>query len=758
MQRLLFDRFLPRALLAATLLFCCAVTTAPAADDADAEPEADFLELADAFRDHCVRVRIQAQSFNGEMPAVGAFADDIRHERPTLLGGYWWDDDHVILPDQGLHDRFIQSMAISPPGSDKTYPARLAGRFVSLRAVLLEVLPDENGDTPEAAPLDFIDGDIDAAFLFAYAWEDGEWRVKTDTGLGAMTVADDGVETIALANQGVFIDDAGRPLGLAFGDQVIVEDETFDGISSWRGPELRYTPLFSAADARQAEEEMRKRLADAVLECRFHIRIKVDDDEESESSSWSGYEDEPGTGREQPVVSAAGLVVGRRHILAPLALPGSGIRNIEEIVVIRPDGREMPATFVGACREYQAVVIAVEEDLPIANLPAGFTLLNPAAARPMTAPDADVPARPWPTGEYLRRWRVDYALGRRREVADYDRWLGVFRGVRSDVVVKTATNEEDGSLAFDVEGNLAAVALTPRLINSRSQPRGGALKANPGFRPVDFLRRKLASPDVFDPALVPMDEDQGRRLIDFGVEFQSLDAETSRLFHASRETRGGRIGLLVSHVYPGSIADSLGIREQDVLVRLFVEGRREPMELSAGDGAGTGIDLDMSSESFRQMLQYFPAPWPSRDNVISALLTGAGAGRSATVEYVRDGALRRAEFVTRFGEPDYRGAAKEAFKGLGMTVKPITFEVARYFSRAERSGVIISHVEPGGRSSVAGLHQYLLITRVDGAAVAGMDGFKAGTAAFEEGRAASVELTVEDFGKTRLVKLEQETK
>jgi hypothetical protein len=36
-----------------------------------------------------------------------------------------------------------------------------------------------------------------------------------------------------------------------------------------------------------------------------------------------------------------------------------------------------------------------------------------------------------------------------------------------------------------------------------------------------------------------MDEEEGRRLIDLGVECQSLNAESARLFKASRETRGG---------------------------------------------------------------------------------------------------------------------------------------------------------------------------------------------------------------------------
>ncbi|MCD8349883.1 MAG: hypothetical protein LUC93_04645 [Planctomycetaceae bacterium] len=718
-------------------------------DDGDDEPEIVFSALAEAFRDHCVRVFVHGRSDEGRSPTTLTFDEDIRHERPTPIGGYWWDDRHVVIPDPVIQDRYIRSIEVQIPNDNALYRARIVGRFVKLQALLLEVIPDEDGSYPAAHPLKFVDGDLDEALAFSYAFREGNWRIYAKGGLGEAALTDGGVETVAVGDEGVLLDHLGNPVGLAFGDKLRVDH---DNDSYWAGEELHSTPILSRDNALQLGEKLSVQLANAVLETRFRIRVKIDDDDE-ENAMWAMNLDETQAGTAKAEVRAAGLVVGKRHLLVPVALDSDSILRIEEIVVTTASGQELQADFVGALREYMAVLVEVKENLPTDALPKGFGLLNP-----MSGPG--VPERVLqesrPEMDYFARWRVDYAVGRRRETADYDRWLGTFRGYRGDTLVLTRTNEEDGSLAFDIDGNLAAVALTPRLIRSREPGLGLDQVGSPAFRPLDFLVQKLTADDVFDPFLMPVDEDQGQRLVDMGVEVQALDANTAKLFHVTRESRGGRIGVLVTHVYPESIADRIGLQEHDVLLRIMVEGRNEPMELRSSNYAFQGAfdSGDMASDSFQSMLRYMPPPWPSRENIISTLLTGAGPGKKATVEFMREGEVHSADFVTGYFEPDYRNAKKERFTALGLTIKPITFEVARYFGKSDQSGVIVSKAEDGGKGSVAGLHHYLLITHVDGQAVANPDDFRQKVSAFENGEAKAVELTVEGFGKTRLVKIE----
>jgi hypothetical protein len=391
-----------------------------------------------------------------------------------------------------------------------------------------------------------------------------------------------------------------------------------------------------------------------------------------------------------------------------------------------------------------AVLLETAEDLFPGEPPPGFALLDPLA-EPAPPPEET----PRLTPGFFHRRGVDYSLGRRREIRDYDRSRGRIDGFRGDPVVFTWTNERDGALAFDLEGNLRALALTPRL-----PPAFDAGEAGAGFRPLDFLAQNLRRPGFLDPAIHPIAEAAGRRLIDFGVEYQTLDANAAKLFSASGETRGGRIGLLVTHVYAGFPAARIGLREHDVLLRMFIEGRGEPVDLKDdGEDWLPALTLDRDPESLEESLDLPGQPWPSRLNVVSNLLTSVGAGKQIEVEYLREGELLRAAFAADYGEPDFQSARPEKFPGIGLDVKPVTYEAARYFRRPDSAGVLIARVKDGSRAEISGLCPYLIITRVDGNRVEDPTDFRDKISGFEEGKTDSAELTVAFFGLTRLIRL-----
>ncbi|MCD7895424.1 MAG: hypothetical protein LUG50_01980 [Planctomycetaceae bacterium] len=723
-------------------------------DGDDDKPDIHAIDVAAAFRPSCVRIAVYTRPHDGTLPPVGDYRTDLRYERPTLIGGYWWNDTHVIIPDDGLQDQYIDYMEIQTTEGGPRYDAVVVGRFVLLQAVLLEVLPDENGRLPDSRPLAFADGDPEDGITVKYVWDEGEWRLRIGSGVGGIAFSDDGLETLDADNSGVVLNSDLKPIGLAFGDRVGAGDNA----GYWNGADVAFARLWSWEEAREREVALRRDLTGAVLESCFGLRIRVEDDDADDPNAYPmGVEDEANP-HGPSEIRAPALVVGKRHLLVPLPLSAEGIAKIETIAVVLPDGREVDATFAGALRDYMAVVLEVDAVLPTESVPPGFGLLNPLAA-----PDRRV--KPEARGRELRpllqlfqRWHIDFSLGRRRERVDFDRWLGTHRGYRGDTIVTTWTNESDGALAFDIDGDLVAVALTPRI--KRSSAANGDIMDKPtaisGFRPIDVLHTALLADNAFDPTLRPIAEEQGRRLIDLGVEFQSLDQNTARLFKAVRETRGGRIGLLVTHIYPGSVADEIGLREEDILLRLNVEGERQSIELRSSDFYFNDLvdDSDMSPEMLRMRFQYLPPPWPNRENVVSTLLTAFGPGRNATLTYLRDGVEMTADFTTAYFEPDYRSAKREKFPALGLTAKPITFEVARYFGLNDKNGVIISKVEDGGKASVAGLHRYLIITQVNGRPVTDLDDFAEKVRSVEDGSAPSVELTVAGFGKTRLVKLE----
>ncbi len=723
------------------LFLCLCVSWSCLLSAADTD-EPDFSTLAVAFRKHCVRVYIHGKTFEGRDPAVGELATDITNERPTPVGGYWWDERHVIIEDPVLQDQFIRSIEIGLPYSDQRYPARVAGRFVSIPAILLEVLPGESDIMPQAFPLQFDDGDLEDCLALSYVWDHGEWRIRGDMWAGPVSMNDEGSVDMELGASGILFTEDGTVAGIAFGDRVAEATE-----AEWSGATVPMAELMRQEEMENAHAALRQQLTEAVLETRFHLRVRFEDDEDEDT--WSIALNDNSTGLSE--VKAAGLVIGPRHLFVPVPLNAETIARIERIAIVLPDGRELTARFVGACREYEAVVVETEEDVNAANLPPGFAMLNPLVVPEEAFQPEET--RSDPDGKLFLRCHIDYQLGRRRELRDYDRWRGTFRGFRGDPVVLTGTNERDGAFAFDRNGRLIALAITPRVLPARDGD-GNRLQVSTGFRPLAFLHSRLTDSAVFDPTLAPVEEEDGRRLVDLGVEYQGLDANTARLFNAAAETRGGRIGMLVTYVYPDSTADRIGLREHDILLRLTIEGRNEPVELVADDTSPLFTDFeDMSQESIQQMLSYMPPPWPARENTLSLLLTGAGVGRHAELHGMREGEPFSLQFVTEYTAPDYRNAARSRFRELGLTIKPVTYEVARYFQRPGRTGVIVAKVEEGGKASVAGMYPYQLITRVDGESVAGVDDFTERVERFESGESLSIELTVESFGKTRLIRV-----
>ncbi len=734
------QRLSPMRLLSCMFLMLCIAPAVPAidSDGRDAVSLAEFASLADGFRRHCVKVFIHLTSHRGETTDQPGGVDNLQNERPTLTGGYWWTDRYVILADPMIQDHHIRAVEVGQPFSERRYPARVAGRFVKLQATLLEVLPDEDGSLPNAQPLELVDGDADEGLVLSYGWNEGDWRISANRGLSPPSFTDSGPAYSSPGGNGILVSPDGGALGLAFGSKLPLGDQA----SSWSGLRAALSPLLLTVEAERRHADLRERLRQAVPTAHFLLRVRHDDDDDS----WSGMSGEDASLAE---IRVPALVVGKHHLLAPLPLGAESIARIEEITLRLADGRDIAANFAAALRDYKAVLLDVEEELPQDAVPAGFSLLNPLVM-PDEAFQPGDSARP--EQEYLIRWQVEFVSGRRRETVDYDRWRGLIRGYRDDPVVWTFSNEEEGALAFDLRGRLAAVALTPR-------PAGSSeVEPVAGFIPVDHLYRRFHGADVFDPLLVPVDEDEGRRLVDFGVEYQKLDENTARLFQAGAETRGGRIGMLVNCVYPGLAADKLGLQEQDILLRLYLPDRGEPVELipADGDSASSGVYAfeDMTLDSIRRLMSMFSPPWPSRENTLSVLLTATGVGKTVVLEYLREGEMKRAEFVTAYADPDFRNAKKQRFPGLGLTVKPLTYEVKRFFHRTDDSGVVISRVEEGGRAAVSGLHPYLLITHVNGEKIDSAQEFRTCLEPLESGEAASVELTIEGFGKTRLVKIE----
>ena len=144
-------------------------------------------------------------------------------------------------------------------------------------------------------------------------------------------------------------------------------------------------------------------------------------------------------------------------------------------------------------------------------------------------------------------------------------------------------------------------------------------------------------------------------------------------------------GALVSGVEPDSAAARAGLRQGDVIVALDGEKLADNNALR-NRVAGTKPGSKVSVEILRD-------------------------GRSQTLSATLD--AQKSDSKTRLSGPD--GADTQ---GFGMTVQPLTPEVARELElTGRRDGVVIRDVDPDGAAAAAGLRPGDVIAQVNGKAV-----------------------------------------
>jgi len=98
----------------------------------------------------------------------------------------------------------------------------------------------------------------------------------------------------------------------------------------------------------------------------------------------------------------------------------------------------------------------------------------------------------------------------------------------------------------------------------------------------------------------------------------------------------------------------------------------------------------------------------------------------------------------------YESAGRHKAAALGLTVRDLTYEVRRYFQKAEgEPGIIVSKVEPGSKASVAGIKPYEIVTHVNARPVADVKAFAKAVAT----AGGELRLSVKRMMQGRVVKM-----
>jgi hypothetical protein len=720
----------------ALLVFLCPLRAALAAGGEEAE-EVRVDEVSRDARTRFVGVKIEVRKDEGDEPdGAGVHGYFVDQQRPAWLAGVVWSDREVLCPDPCVPARFVKSVSVVVDGREAR--AEFHGFLRRARACLLRT----DGPLAERTPVSFVPPPDDPyAPLWAAALrrDDPGWRLHVDavpSGQASLFgKPEPELEFRGAGSDALIYGEEGPLVGYTPSGRLLLRR----GGEPWRGVDLRREQVVTIRELDEALGRLRERLEKAALEVRLTFRR-----EEKEGAGagfgrtfFRGFHDRV---RDESANEwkGTGFLVGPRRVLVAADLARDPLIRTEKIEV-RAGSDWRNAEFVGALRDFGAVVVEVE------GSPLEGALDLAAAAE-------------FRRDELLLSAVVDHATGRRRVRAAHDRLSSWDEGYKGRVHAATYRDEKEGQVAFTPEGELLGLCFSFR--REPGEDRGYTFDG-PYLLAAAEVERALRREDPFDPALRPLPKKEEKRLVWLGVEFQGLDQDLARANEAEVPTKAGKLGLLVTHIYAGSPAERLGLERWDILLRVEAEGQGRPVDLE-GSRASIGFRPDyfgffdrIPEEHRAAFLSRMPPPWPARRNFLTELLTRFGEGTSVKLTYLRGGEERESELALEKAPTDFESAAKFKSEELGFTVKEVTYEVRHYFRLGEDETVlVVAGVEPGGKAALGKVSPYVLLRRVNGEPVRTVDEFENLYERAKGGAEPKVlELTVERFGKTRLVKI-----
>ena len=644
----------------------------------------------------------------------------ISENRSYAVPGFALAADRFLSYDPRFRTSGVERVEIRLPAEPgRSWPARAVASYPEKGALLFAT--DE--PLPGVEPLSFAAAGAmpDEPSFFFVAREDG----MLTTGVRSRSANDftrfpalgrdyvKGVENALLVNA------SNEAVTISFRDRFEVGKDGFEAPSDWTAAEPDASEKAAAA--------LEARLARAYLPVFLRLDPKSQEERQGRGMRYS-YDDDDDDGGDGDEKDLVGAVFAGGRVMIPTGAGAGEIARLDKIEATLPDGTKVPLRFEGALKDYAIVVAAFEN-----GVPEGVEPLEPAEGPVESrylqpAFSADVEKR----GDAIRI-RVGYDV------------LDSFDVGRDDRI--RAAAEDD---LFDADGRIVQWAADRRRGGSRWSADhdwlNGALLA-------DFAAGRLP----VDPEIVPRKGKDRVRVAWFGADLQPVTKEVAREKKAlawlgtKRDREVDTRGALVSHVYPGSAAEKIGVKEGDILLFARSDDGSVRRAIEKTDGYGESIDWEEIYEQAPvQLFERIPVtPWPGVGEDADAVLTSFGIGNRIGVEWLSDGAFRQAELDVEVAPPSYRTATRARSKALGVIVADATFEVREYYKLADdETGVVVTKCKNGSPAAVAGLRPFELVTKVDDRPVADARAFLEATKGRE-----TVTLTVRRLTSTRVVRV-----
>ena len=688
MKKLLF--------IAAVIPFIAAVAT----DEPNKDPAAEAAEksarvqaMADAFRPSVVNVRFRLKRLpdgsrpNASMPyrcpacnnSRCHISDSDEKDIPNLVAGFVLDKNRVLVQDLYLRRDWIDRLEVVC--GTNAVPARPTLCYPNENAVLLET----ERPIPDARPLSFSGDATNAPSLF-HVVEDFDGRAKA----GLRKVNRDfihypaaGKDWCAATPNTIVVDASNRAITV----QMCLDRSISDVIPA---PPSRWSSEpFDVREARVAALE--KRLLSSVIPVYLHI------DEEKKGNSSRMYYSSDDDDTRAGDVDTFGFALADGEVLMPLNLDSGKVAALDKMEATLPDGKKAPLEFVGAFAEYGLFLLRFADGrMPPGVQPIAFSKASPDGLDRQTA--------------YLaqprnRNGKVQFTLAPRKIYA--------FKRVHGGVVVPSAAPENNsGEMLLLESGELAALGG-----HVRSTGESGSSWRSRTSIPGAALARLVAARD-FDPEFALRKGKDRIRVAWIGVETQSMTKELAREKKSQGFlSREDGMGSLVGKVYTNTPAASVGIKEGDVLlwVRRATSERRERLETRDTRSFGMDIENIFDRMPISTFDRYGMTPWPQVESGVNNVFTRLGIGTKVVLAWVSDGEKREAELVLEQAPVHYRTARRIRNRTLGLVAADLTFEVRAFLKLAsDAPGVVITKMQEGSPSAVAGLRPFEVITSVNG--------------------------------------------
>ncbi len=687
-------------------------TPAAASDAATASPETQ-LEIARRLAPSLVRVEFTLEYDHAEAPEMSGFTQRcpncgryhgssdgeqlVLDERPAVIGGFLIDATHVVIADPMVQPRFVKSIRVR--FEDQSVEASLSAVARDRRAVILELA----GPLEGAEPLHF-DSDRSAPYLaVTHGRANGSWMTAVLPVPIRVTTSETGRAFIAAPSASLIVDNTGAPVGLNMNDQL-------DLNAGWKGSPAKWA-VYTTEDLKTRYAKMDRR-AGAMLP-RVHLSFRspkkrAGQDEYSYRGGrgWDSDEDDP-TALERNV---PGIVLDTGQVLVLTQLSSDVTARLERISIHPVDSDPVDARFVGSLEDFGCFVAAPASD-------------SPAPAKGLAVSDLDLRLL---DQTYLPAIQLRLHGEQRVSHLWHERLTGLDVGWKGRLY-PTIAGDESNLFIFGPDGALLAFPISRRedLDEAASWRAEGAR-----LTPAHYVTRLLDDlSEHIDPSNAPLTAEEEDRLAWLGVELQALNRDLARANGVAHLTEDGEMGALVSYVHSGSPAQTCGLEQGDILLRLHVDDRQAPIPVTL-DPYGHRMMPPFPWEHLDQVpLEYFdelPQPWPPARTEFRETLTNLGFGEEYTIELSRGGKVLEKRASVDQTPPHYDTGHQFKFERLGLTVRDLTFEVRLYFQkRSDSPGVIVSKVEPGGKAAVAGIKPFEIITHVNDTSVAGASEFEA---------------------------------